>query len=109
MVAGASPLLPATAVPAEADGEVGGDVCEIQRDQLAKEPGVVSVQEFTGEEAAVIFDECKSSKISLHTFSFVDYHGWTYSANSFDKCEYCTSLTPVSWHLVVQRFFNFFS
>ena len=105
VVAGSPPLLPAEVVPAEADAEVGGDAHEIQRDQLVNEPGVVSVQEFTGEEVAAIFDECKLSKISLDTFSFADYHGWTYSTNSFDKCQYCTSLTLVSWHLVVQRFF----
>ena len=53
------------------------DAGKIQRDQLANEPGVVGVHEFTGNEATAIVDECKSSEISLDNFSFVDYHGWT--------------------------------
>ena len=62
---------------AAAVGTPPPDAGEIQRDQLANKPGVVSVQEFTGDEAAAIVDEHKSSKISLDNFSFVDYHGWT--------------------------------
>ena len=86
VAAGAPPLLMAAVVPAEPDAEARGDACEIEIPQLANEPGVVSVQEFTGEEAAAIVNECKSSEISLDTFSFVDDLGWTYSANSIDKC-----------------------
>ena len=86
VAAGAPPPLPAAVVPAKPDAEAGDDAHKIETHQLANEPGVVSVQEFTGEEAAAIVDECKSSKISLDTFSFVDDVQWTYSANSIDKC-----------------------
>ena len=60
---------------AAAAGAPPPDVVEIQRDQLANEP--VSVHKFTGDEAAAIIDEHKSSKISLDNFSFVAYCGWT--------------------------------
>ena len=73
-------------VPAELDAKAEGDACKIETHQLVNEPGVVSVEEFTGEAAAVIVDKHKSSEISLDTFSFVDDHGWAYSVNSIDKC-----------------------
>ena len=86
VVAGAPPLILTAAVPAEPDSEARGDAHKIETHQLANEPDVVGAQEFTGEEAAAIVDECKSSEISLDTFSLVDDLGWTYSANSIDKC-----------------------
>ena len=104
--AGSPPLLPAAVAPAEPDAQTRGDAHQIETHQLANERGVVGVEEFTGEEAAAIVDERKSSKISLDNFSFVDDHGWTYLVNSIDKCLYCHCLTLVSWHLVVQRFVN---
>ena len=75
-----------TTVPAEPDAQARGDAHAIETHQLANEHGVVTVEEFTGEEAAAIVDEHKSSKISLDTFSFVDDHEWTYSVKSNDKC-----------------------
>ena len=60
--------LPAAAVTAKDIHDAG---------KIQMEPGVVGVEEFSGEQAAAIVDECKSSKISLDNFSFVDYHWWT--------------------------------
>ena len=66
--AGSPPPLPAAVDPAKPDAEARGDTHDTVTHQLANEPGVVSGQKFTGDEAAAIVDKCKSSKISLETF-----------------------------------------
>ena len=58
--------LPVTAVTAKDVHDAG---------KIQMEPGVVGVEEFTGEQAAAIVDEGKSSKISINNFSFGDW--WT--------------------------------